>query len=249
MSLTTEPAPPRTAPAKLALHHRRQACHQAGPRRADRRAADLDADPGVDGQVVDRGRVLRLRPRGGELRLLHEGPSAEVPAARAAVPARVPGLHDHPSPASPASPTTAPATSTTRPRRSTPWRSAENGRSRDRADYPVVPIDQDGTVSMLVTFPEAPPHRGRRSSGPTSPYPGRPPQTCSVTGDRVTGARRLHVPEPGHPCRPTPTTTPSGRRCGSPLNLETGTFLRPTGVSVAKEVRGRLRLRPEQPTP
>ncbi len=73
-----------------------------------------------------------------------------------------------------------------RPRPSPPW-SARATPVGDSADYPVVPVEKDGTVSMLVTFPRARPAPVESFIGTNESLTPCPRPTCRMTGDKVTG--------------------------------------------------------------
>ncbi len=104
------------------------------------------------------------------------------------------------------------------------------------ADYPVVPIESGGTVSMLVTFPEGTPTAGTTSIGTIDGLTPVAPTDLVLTGDRVTGVN-------GYTSLNLGTLTSNAdfntqwTELRVPLNLETGTFLSQSGVSEAREVR------------
>lgn len=104
------------------------------------------------------------------------------------------------------------------------------------ADYPVVPIEKGGTVSMLVTFPEGTPTPGRVAIGADAGLTDVPPDEVQRQGERVTGVTGYTSLNLGS-LSANPDLNAQWEELRVPLNLETGTSLRPTGVSVAKEVR------------
>ena len=193
---------------------------QDDPRRADRRPADLGAGAGRRRRVVAGRRVLRVRARRGQLRLLHRaGPAAEVPAARPAVPDRVPAVHDGCSPA---------FTSFT--------------------NYGTGHLDDKDAAITAIAGAERRAGRGRAASTRSCRSsrtarcrcwsPTRTPGRCSIgTNEGLTpvpdGRRparrreghrghRLREPEPGHAERRTRTTRPSGRRCSRRSTQDAG---------------------------
>ena len=107
------------------------------------------------------------------------------------------------------------------------------------ADYPVVPVEQGGTVAMLVTFPEGTPSPGETFIGTNESLTPVPPADVQKTGEKVTGATGYTTLNLGT-LSANPDFNTQWQELRVPLNLETGTFLRPTGVSVAKEVRASL---------
>jgi len=107
------------------------------------------------------------------------------------------------------------------------------------ADYPVVPVEQGGTVAMLVTFPEGTPSPGETFIGTNESLTPVPPADVQKTGDKVTGATGYTTLNLGT-LTANPDLNTQWQELRVPLNAETGTFLRPTGVSVAKEVRASL---------
>jgi arabinogalactan oligomer/maltooligosaccharide transport system permease protein len=104
------------------------------------------------------------------------------------------------------------------------------------ADYPAVPVEQGGTVAMLVTFPEGTPSPGESFIGTNESLTPVPPADVQKTGDKVTGATGYTTLNLGT-LSANPDFNTQWQELRVPLNAETGTFLRPTGVSVAKEVR------------
>ncbi len=104
------------------------------------------------------------------------------------------------------------------------------------ADYPAVPVEQGGQVAMLVTFPEGTPSPGESFIGTNESLTPVPPADVQKTGDKVTGATGWTTLNLGT-LTANPALNTQWTELRVPLNLETGTFLRPTGVSVAKEVR------------
>jgi arabinogalactan oligomer / maltooligosaccharide transport system permease protein len=104
------------------------------------------------------------------------------------------------------------------------------------ADYPVVPIEQGGTVAMLVTFPEGTPTPGQSFIGTNEDLTPVTPTDLQVTGDRVTGVSGYTSLNLGS-LSANPDLNAQWQEIRVPLNLETGTYLRPTGVTAAKEVR------------
>ena len=104
------------------------------------------------------------------------------------------------------------------------------------ADYPVVPVEKDGVVSMLVTFPEGTPSPGESFIGTAESLTPVPPADVQKTGDKVTGATGYTTLNLGTLSANQDLNT-QWQELRVPLNLDTGTFLRPTGVTVAKEVR------------
>jgi arabinogalactan oligomer/maltooligosaccharide transport system permease protein len=107
------------------------------------------------------------------------------------------------------------------------------------ADYPVVPVEQGGTVAMLVTFPEGTASPGETFIGTNESLTAVPPEDLQKTGDKVTGATGYTTLNLGT-LSADPSLNTQWQELRVPLNAETGTFLRPTGVSVAKEVRASL---------
>ena len=104
------------------------------------------------------------------------------------------------------------------------------------ADYPVVPVEQGGTVSMLVTFPEGTPEAGQTFIGTNEALTPVPPADVQTTGTRVTGATgytSLNLAS----LSANPSLNEQWTALRVPKDAAAGTFLRPTGVSVAKEVR------------
>lgn len=104
------------------------------------------------------------------------------------------------------------------------------------ADYPVVPVEKDGVVSMLVTFPEGTSSPGESFIGTNESLTPVPPADLQKTGDKVTGATGYTTLNLGTLSANQDFNT-QWQELRVPLNLDTGTFLRATGVSVAKEVR------------
>lgn len=104
------------------------------------------------------------------------------------------------------------------------------------ADYPVVPVEQGGEVAMLVTFPEGTPSPGESFIGTNESLTPVPAADVQKTGEKVTGATGWTTLNLGT-LSANPDLNTQWTELRVPLNLETGTFLRPTGVSVAKEVR------------
>ncbi len=104
------------------------------------------------------------------------------------------------------------------------------------AEYPVVPIESGGTVSMLVTFPEGTPTAGTTSIGTIDGLTPVPPTDLVMSGEKVTGVNGYTSLNLGT-LSADPALNTQWTELRVPLNLETGTFLRATGVSVAKEVR------------
>ena len=101
-------------------------------------------------------------------------------------------------------------------------------------EYPVVPIVQDGTVSMLIVDPDTGAGLDRDQRGPHA-GPGRPRSSATATGS--TGVDRLREPQPGHVRPRTRTARPSGRRCSRRSTRSTGSYLRPISVTRATEAR------------
>jgi arabinogalactan oligomer/maltooligosaccharide transport system permease protein len=103
------------------------------------------------------------------------------------------------------------------------------------ADYPVVPVEQDGTVSMLVTFPEGTSSPGQTFLGTNEALTPVAPADLQITGDKVTGVNGYTTLNLGS-LSANPDLNTQWTEIRVPLNPDAGTFLRPTGVSVAKEV-------------
>ena len=82
------------------------------------------------------------------------------------------------------------------------------------ADYPVVPVEKDGVVSMLVTFPEGTPSPGESFIGTAESLTPVPPADVQKTGEKVTEppATRASTWERSAPTR---TSTRNGRSCAS----------------------------------
>ena len=82
----------------------------------------------------------------------------------------------------------------------------------DSAAYPVVPIEQGGTVSMLVTFPEGTDQAGQTFIGtPESLTPGPARTRCRPRGDEGHRRHGLPVAEPRHPVEQPGLHRPVGR--------------------------------------
>jgi arabinogalactan oligomer / maltooligosaccharide transport system permease protein len=103
----------------------------------------------------------------------------------------------------------------------------------DSPDYPVVPLEQGGTVSMLVTMPTD----GAVKLGTAEGLTDVPPGDVTMTGAKATGLAGY-------------TTLNLGTMAGDfqtqwsalqvPLNLDTGTYLKASSLSVAREVQSDL---------
>lgn len=106
----------------------------------------------------------------------------------------------------------------------------------DSADYPVVPVERSGNVSMLVTFPEGTDTPGETFLGTKDELTPVDPADLEHTGERVTGVQGYTSLNLGS-LSANADLNDQWRELRVPLNAETGTFLRPTGVSVAQEVR------------
>ena len=106
------------------------------------------------------------------------------------------------------------------------------------SDYPVVPIESGGEVSMLVTFPEGTPTPGESFIGTVDGLTPVAPTDLQVTGDKVTGVNGYTSLNLGS-LSANEDLNSQWLELRVPLNLETGTYLRATGVTVAKEVRAR----------
>ena len=104
------------------------------------------------------------------------------------------------------------------------------------ADYPVVPVEKAGTVSMLVTFPEGTPSAGQTFIGTPDGLTPVDPADVQKTGEKVTGVNGYTSLNLGS-LSADPSLNSQWEEMRVPLNAETGSYLRPTGVSVAKEVR------------
>ncbi len=115
------------------------------------------------------------------------------------------------------------------------------------ADYPAVPIEQGGEVSMLVTFPEGTTSPGQTFIGTNESLTPVPPTDLQRTGDKVTGVAGYTTLNLGS-LTANADLAAQWEALRVPLNPDTGTFLRQTGVSVAKEVRASLVYDPETDT-
>ncbi len=107
------------------------------------------------------------------------------------------------------------------------------------ADYPAVPIAQGAEVSMLVTFPEGTSSPGETFIGTNESLTPVPPEDLQKDGEKVTGVEGYTTLNLGS-LTASPELAAQWEALRVPLNLETGTYLRQTGVSVAKEVRATL---------
>ena len=103
----------------------------------------------------------------------------------------------------------------------------------DSPDYPVVPVEQDATVSMLVTMPED----GTVKLGTPEGLTDVPPGDVTMTGDKATAVAGYTTLNLG-----TMTTEFQAQWSALqvPLNLDTGTYLKSTSLSVAREVQSDL---------
>ncbi len=117
----------------------------------------------------------------------------------------------------------------------------------DSADYPAVPIEQGGDVSMLVTFPEGTASPGQTFVGTPEALTQANPADLQKSGDRVTGIAGYTSLNLGS-LSANPDLNQQWTDLRVPLNLETGTYLRATGVSVAKEVRADMVYDPAEDT-
>jgi arabinogalactan oligomer/maltooligosaccharide transport system permease protein len=115
------------------------------------------------------------------------------------------------------------------------------------ADYPVVPIEQGGTVSMLVTFPEGTPEAGQSFIGTNEALTPVAPADVQQTAGKVTGVNGYTSLNLGS-LSADPALNEQWTALRVPKDLTTGTFLRATGVSVAKEVRAGYVYDPETDT-
>ena len=104
------------------------------------------------------------------------------------------------------------------------------------ADYPVVPVEQGGTVSMLVTFPEGTASPGETFLGTAEGLTPVPPADVQKTGEKVTGVTGYTSLNLGS-LSADQNLNQQWTDMRVPLDTANGTYLRPTGVSVAKEVR------------
>lgn len=103
----------------------------------------------------------------------------------------------------------------------------------DSPDYPVVPVAKDDTVSMLVTMPTD----GAVKLGTPEGLTDVPPADVTMTGDKATAVAGYTTLNLG-----TMTTDYQAQWSALqvPLNLETGTYLKSTSLSVAREVQSDL---------
>jgi arabinogalactan oligomer/maltooligosaccharide transport system permease protein len=103
----------------------------------------------------------------------------------------------------------------------------------DSPDYPVVPVVQDDTVSMLVTMPTD----GAVKLGTAEGLTDVPAADVTMTGDKATAVAGYTTLNLG-------TMTADYQAQWSalqvPLNLETGTYLKSTSLSIAREVQSDL---------
>jgi arabinogalactan oligomer / maltooligosaccharide transport system permease protein len=106
----------------------------------------------------------------------------------------------------------------------------------DSADYPAVPVESGGTVSMLVTFPEGTTSPGVTFLGTPEGLTEVPQADLELNGSRVIGVKDHTSLNLGSLSANQDLNT-QWSEIRVPLNLESGTYLRPTGVSVAQEVR------------
>ena len=99
----------------------------------------------------------------------------------------------------------------------------------DSPSYPCVPIDKDGTISMLVTDPES----GVTSIGTNEGLTEVDDADLVKDGDTGHRCQRLPDPQPGDHARTTPTTTSSGRSSQVPFDEDAGTYLRSKSITQA----------------
>jgi arabinogalactan oligomer/maltooligosaccharide transport system permease protein len=103
-------------------------------------------------------------------------------------------------------------------------------------EYPVVPIEQGGDVSMLVTLPAGTPQEGQIFIGTEEGLTPADPAEVQVTGDKATGVNGYTSLNLGT-LSADPSLNEQWTNLRVPLDEAAGTFLKPNTPTVAKEFR------------
>ncbi len=106
----------------------------------------------------------------------------------------------------------------------------------DSAEYPVVPIEKGGTVSMLVTFPDGTQFPGQTFIGTPESLEAVPPTDLQTDGTKVTGVNGYESLNLGTLSND-PDFTEQWGELRVPLNPEAGTFLKSSSIFEAKEFK------------
>jgi arabinogalactan oligomer/maltooligosaccharide transport system permease protein len=103
-------------------------------------------------------------------------------------------------------------------------------------EYPVVPIEQGGDVSMLVTFPPGTPQEGQIFIGTEDGLTPADPAEVQLSGDKATGVNGYTSLNLGT-LSGDPSLNDQWTNLRVPLDEAAGTFLKPNTPTVAKEFR------------
>jgi arabinogalactan oligomer/maltooligosaccharide transport system permease protein len=103
-------------------------------------------------------------------------------------------------------------------------------------EFPVVPIEQSGTVSMLVTFPEGTPEAGQTFIGTDEGLTPANPADLQTEAGRITGIAGYTSLNLGS-ISGNQDLSDQWTNLRVPIDETTGTFLKPSSLSVAKEFK------------
>ena len=103
-------------------------------------------------------------------------------------------------------------------------------------EYPVVPLEQGGTVAMLVTFPPGTPEAGAVKLGTAEGLSDVNPADVQMTGDKATGLAGYNTLNLGS-IAGNQDLSDQWTNLRVPVDEAAGTFLKPSSLSVAQEFK------------